>query len=80
MTPKEKATEILEKFKPYMYCYMGSGMLSNSYDKNVELNNAKRCALFMVEELIAVSSGYDSDYSSNCGYYQLVKQELLNFI
>ena len=77
MTPKEKANEIIENFKPYMYCYMGSGMLSNTYDPEIQLNNAKRCALIMVDGLISNMAGYDSDYSMDCGFYQQVKQELL---
>ena len=32
-----------EKFLPKMYCFMGSGMLSNSYDENVAQGNAKEC-------------------------------------
>ena len=36
MTPKEKCDELIEKFIPNMYCYMGSGMLSNDYDEIYE--------------------------------------------
>ena len=32
-----------EKFLPKMYCYLGSGMLSNTYDENIALQNAKEC-------------------------------------
>ena len=32
-----------EKFLPKMYCYLGSGMLTNTYDENVALQNAKEC-------------------------------------
>jgi hypothetical protein len=32
-----------EKFLPKMYCFMGSGMLSNSYDENVANSNADEC-------------------------------------
>jgi hypothetical protein len=32
-----------EKFLPKMYCFMGSGMLSNTYDENVAEGNATEC-------------------------------------
>ena len=32
-----------EKFLPRMYCFMGSGMLSNTYDKDIAEDNAKEC-------------------------------------
>jgi hypothetical protein len=32
-----------EKFLPRMYCFMGSGMLSNTYDKDVAEDNAMEC-------------------------------------
>ena len=40
MTKEEK---LIEDLKPYMYCYMGSGMLSNDYDEKIVLENAKKC-------------------------------------
>ncbi len=32
-----------EKFLPKMYCFFGSGMLTNSYDEKVAEDNAKQC-------------------------------------
>ena len=32
-----------EKFLPKMYCFFGSGMLTNSYDEKVAESNAKEC-------------------------------------
>lgn len=32
-----------EKFLPRMYCFMGSGMLSNTYDKDIAEGNASKC-------------------------------------
>ena len=52
MRPKEKAKELIEKFKPHVYCFMGSGMLSNSYDENVALNEAKKCALICAQTVL----------------------------
>ena len=34
---------LIEKFLPKMYCYFGSGMLTNAYNENVALQNAKEC-------------------------------------
>lgn len=34
---------LIEKLLPKMYCYFGSGMLTNAYDENVALQNAKEC-------------------------------------
>jgi len=34
---------LIEKFLPKMYCYMGSGMLTDSYDEKVAEDNAKEC-------------------------------------
>lgn len=53
MTEEEtKANELVKQFIPYMYCYVGSGMLSNDYNLKVATNNAKNCALIAVEEIL----------------------------
>ena len=75
MTPTQKSNEIIENFKPYMYCYLGSGMLSNSYDKDIELNNAKRCALLMVNQIIEL----DDFSTEGREYWQAVKIEINNY-
>ena len=49
--PKEYAEELIKFFLPKMYCYFGSGMLTNHYDEKVALSNAKECALFHIREL-----------------------------
>ena len=54
MTPKEKALKLVDKFKPFVYCYSGSGMLSNDYDKNIVLRMAKQCALIAADESINI--------------------------
>lgn len=55
MTPKEKAKELIGKFMPHVYCYMGSGMLSNDYDEKVAMDNAKKSALIAVDEILGMS-------------------------
>lgn len=51
MTPKEKAIELVKKMLPQMYCYMGSGMLSNEYDIDVAVNMAKQCVQITIDEI-----------------------------
>lgn len=52
----EKQTDkIKEKILPHMYCYFGSGMLSDHYDKNV--------ANQMADECIEVFKEYAKDQS-----------------
>jgi hypothetical protein len=54
MTPKEKAEQLISNFSPYVYCYMGSGMLTNTCDDEAIKMNAKQCALIAVDEMIAM--------------------------
>lgn len=50
-SPKEYAEELIKFFLPKMYCYLGSGMLTNTYDEEVALDNAKECALFHIQQM-----------------------------
>lgn len=50
--PKTAADEIVAKHKPRMYCYMGSGMLSNDYDDNVATQNAIETGILEVQACI----------------------------
>ena len=50
-SPKEYAEELIKFFLPKMYCYFGSGMLTNHYDEKVALYNAKQCALFHIQQM-----------------------------
>lgn len=77
MNPKEKAKELIEKFIPNVYCYIGSGVLTNEYSEEVALVNAKKQALTCVNEIIM--SGSMFKYESNIDftlYWQEVKQEI----
>ncbi|WP_087138684.1 hypothetical protein [Elizabethkingia meningoseptica] len=53
MKPTEKAKNLVDHFLPRVYCYMGSGMLTNTYDDEVANDNAIKCALICVGELIS---------------------------
>ena len=80
MTPKEQAVKLVLRYKPFVYCYMGSGMLSNTYDEDVALNMAKQCALIAVqfarqefENHCAAEYGTDG---SPDDHFDAIKQEL----
>jgi hypothetical protein len=63
MTPKKKAIELIEKFKNYSY----SG---RDNDKECRFENAKRCALIAVDEVI------DECRVGMDWWWQEVKQEI----
>lgn len=52
-----------EKFLPRMYCFMGSGMLSNSYDEKVAESNAKECEKIAYEFAIGFAEFIEGTYS-----------------
>ena len=74
MTPKEKAKELFEKFYPYV-------MMDGYYyeaTKEGDIQNAKECALFAVDEIfktVSMCIPYlnESTYSE---YWNEVKQEI----
>ncbi len=84
ISPQEKAEELVDKYKPFVYCYMGSGMLSNDYDENVVFRNAKECALIAVDEILKALK-YPPKANENRHiihvetiiYWQEVREELL---
>lgn len=71
MTAKEKAIELIKKFDPIVYPYLGSGFMTNTEDEDVILKNAKKCALITIEE-IKESVSNNNDFK----YWQDVKKEV----
>jgi hypothetical protein len=69
MTPKEKAIELISKFKPYAD-YQEDDCF-NQIEKM--LINAKHCALIAVDELIKEVNNCD------VGYWEKVKEEIEKF-
>ena len=68
MTPKEKAEELVHKFKKYSYYPKTNNDMLFVNELN---NNAKQCALIAVEQILEIIfSDYDWQY-----WYE-VKQEL----
>lgn len=53
MESKEKAEELVNKFKPYMYPFgAGSAYLTGDIEGNNVVKDAKECALICVDEII----------------------------
>jgi len=69
MTPKEKAEELIDKFRNEITSFLGD---------NMKKINAKKCALVAVDELIKIhyllTTTHDTSPSIN--YWKDVKQEL----
>lgn len=84
MNSKEKAKELIEKYKPHMYCYVGSGMLSNTYDESVVLQNAVECSIIAVDEIMEnlerlCISPLGTYSNPKIPFWQEVKEELENY-
>jgi hypothetical protein len=70
MTPKEKAEQLINKFKDPVRWKMGQEDV---------LDRAKQCSLIAVDEVIDILSilPYGMQYLSHIDYWERVKQELL---
>ena len=67
MTPKEKAQELVDKFRNEITSFLGD---------NMKKINAKKCALVAVDEILNINS-VDKDF--NLSFYWLdVKDEIQN--
>lgn len=73
MTPKEKAIELVDSFKPYAHFWVHDLGIQKDYDIE-RFENAKNCALIAVDEILKIGSvivDYNTYY-----YWQEVKQEI----
>ena len=52
MSEKEKAQELVEKFKDFVHGYIGSSMLTNTEYPEQILAQAKKVATMVVEEIL----------------------------
>jgi len=57
MTPKEKAQELVDKFKDYVHGYVGSSMLTNHEYPEQILAQAKKVAIITVDEILKQFDG-----------------------
>ena len=67
MTPKEKAQELVDKFRTEITSFLGD---------NMKKINAKKCALIAVDEILNINS-VDKDFSLSF-YWLDVKDEIEN--
>lgn len=81
MTPKEKAQELIDKFKDYVHGYIGGSMLSNYEYPEQILAQAKKCALIVVDVILIDCGAKDwlGDVEANGkNYWEEVKKEIIN--
>lgn len=78
MEAKKKAQHLIDFFKPFMYCYVGSGMLTDDYDEKTANGFAKKAALKVASETINELSDLPRiPYNERREHYwNEVKQEL----
>ena len=75
MKAKEKAVELLDKFKDHVNPYIGSGMLSNTHDDSAILFQSKQCALIVVDEILNTGTLLDENMAliSACNEFQMLE-------
>ena len=73
---QNKIDELIEKFSHHVNPYVGSGMLSNTYDDDVILWQAKKCALITVNEILAAIPMYTGNLNPKWKFWNEVKLEL----
>lgn len=79
MNSKIKATELVKRFYPIVNGYVGSSMLTNTEYPETILNNAKTCALFVVDEIRTENKSLYEDFEINEGkeiYWDEVIKEI----
>ena len=77
MTPKEKAEELVDRFREYSHTDFNDSR--GGYQIDTQIRNAKQCALIAVDEILIAmpeASDYDSRYNHELVYWQLVKEEI----
>ena len=67
MNPGEKAKKLIDKYIPLVEAFTEIG----------RLENAKKCALIAVDEILEIKS-VDRDYELS-NYWQEIKQEIQNY-
>jgi hypothetical protein len=76
MTPKEKAQELVDKFRLLAHTEWNEWQ---GYDTNSNWQNAKQCALIAVDEIIGCTDWTRSDFLwKDLLYWQQVKTEIQN--
>lgn len=76
MNVKDKATDLIAKFEPRVYPFLGSGMLTNETDDNVIMLNAIAQSIICVDEVLSVIPMYKGDLNPDWKFWNDVKSEL----
>lgn len=80
MTPKEKANQLVEKYKDYVHGYVGSSMLTNHEYPEQILSQAKKAATIAVDEIFNVYKKLSEDddimFPNEINYWEAVKAEI----
>ena len=88
MIPKEKAVELIEKFKKYVHGYVGSGVLTNHEYPDQVLKQAKKVAVLCAREVLASSpslpilseaGSFVNDIEESTEYWIEVLTEIENY-
>lgn len=84
MNKKEKISELIEMFLPHMYCYLGSGMLTNTYDEDIALHNAKTCVSYYIRGMVEQWDNYHTVNPTelaemNLKYWLELRKELYEY-
>lgn len=72
----KKIEELVLSFTPKVYCFFGSGVLTNTYDENVALQNARECALIAVEHILNNGRLCDNMHHNDFYDYKEMKAKL----
>ena len=77
MTAKEKAQELVDKYKGYVNGYIGSSMLTNTEYTEQILSMAKNCVLIAIEEIETAIDWHVFEFpNAEYNYWEEVKQEI----
>jgi len=83
MTPKEKAQEIINKFRHYSNGYKWTTTVAGKslvlVDTEMQVNNAKQCALIAVDEILKaleIDAGNWIKWNETKRYWQEVRNQI----
>ena len=76
MNTKEKAQELVDKFKDYVHGYVGSSMLTNHEYPEQILAQAKKASIIAVDEILKNFEGMTGN--DMVAYWEDVKIQILN--
>ena len=77
MTPEEKAEQIYSMMDKYTDGYVGSSMLSNFEFEDVKVSRTVEASIKIVDEIVANNPRKTYGHTSTSGYWEEVKQHLL---